>query len=301
MDIINRDFESGFKLESSGYQLGGKPSQPPVLVNRSTVTSREIGETFYQVSLHRVQYGTFKAEKASLITFNVAFDFRGNTRGRFTSATVTASFASISEDALQRPYQETEDDDLEGDGGTKTLSRPHILRIIPRSIYGNPSPQAISKQWDLKVNLGISEPTTGAAAGVTAGFGVGENVSRDARMSIIGSKRGSRGRQDGDDIAVWVLEENSVQRDGIPHSFQVAVVLKWPAQGGVVAFVDVKTKVEFSVSHLLASLRPKKEYPVAFDGKTLRGDGIELDKDFDDATFDWAKAIELPAEYQTKI
>ena len=299
MDIINEDRENSFKLDCGGYQLGSTSSKPASSVDTTTITAKHIGDTFYRVLLDRVQYGTAKGKKACLITFTFEFDFRRNTIGRFKSAQAIVYFKPIADAALKLPYRppedDEEDDDDDDDDELDTQSLPHIIRILPISVYGKPTIVEKEDGWNVQTTLGIGMPVS--ASGVVARNGK-TVMTREERMSIEGYKRGARQRLDGDDVAIWKMHENSALQDGIPLRFQAAVVLRWPATGGIVASVDVKTEVVFSFSHAISRLLAKDEHPIAFDGQTPRGEGIELGKDFEDKDFNWTKAIMLPTEYE---
>jgi hypothetical protein len=64
--------------------------------------------------------------------------------------------------------------------------------------------------------------------------------------------------------------------------------------------VSIEPDVAFSPFEALR-LRQRRNDPIAFDGKTTKGDPVDGGKDFADKAFTWSEVIADPVEYQVRL
>ncbi|KAK0725869.1 hypothetical protein B0H67DRAFT_142262 [Lasiosphaeris hirsuta] len=290
MEDLNQPFETTFELAEGGLQLGKDRPRP---LDRNNIVEREAGHAGFKSTVHRVQYGTCGGQRACLVTFNFAFHWPPSRSRRFRSARITVYFGSEADTQDDSDY-DSDDADIEIDG-----KEPSVVYLAPGLIYGRP--QALheekTRNWELPIS--IQAPGGGPSVGVNLGGSTTANADRHVRMNIRGAKRSSN-YSDIDDIAEWTITENSVQLDGIPPCFQAAVVLRWPAtRDRVMASIVVEPEFDFSLLNLWYTyrLRQRRRDPICFDGKTSKGDAVDIGKDFSDKSFQWSTAVSVPTEY----
>ena len=153
--------------------------------------------------------------------------------------------------SVDRALDRTED--FHGRRLTKTKAvRPKFLRHAPHILYGSVSPETLNWNFSLAGSLGVSQGPVSASlkpkAGVKSSYKVYE------MMEIQGSVRSLRswfGHQydveDGE--LVWTLDENALQKSGLPREFTFVMLLtkgSGPVDtglGDVVLDLDITPKV----------------------------------------------------------
>lgn len=284
MDNLNGFVESDFELDEAVPTLGRHTPLPP---NRTNITQAQARAVSYKAVLHRVQYGTYKSQRACLFTFKFFFNFKPNTRERIVSAEIAIRFRRASDDSSTP----TQDDDEVG---------PHIVQLRPSLFHGVAKVANEVKGWKTDLSVGVQVPGIGPTIAIQPGYQKSIAAEREVRMTISGRTTSSTG-DDLDDTALWTLVENTVQRDGILPRFQAAVVLCWPSTTDrVTANVSIEPEVAFSPLEAFR-LRQRRNDPLAFDGKTAKGDPVDAGKDFADEAFTWSKVIADPVEYQNAM
>ena len=148
---------------------------------------------------------------------------------------------------------------LSRDGGlqphmlTRTKAiRPKFLRHAPHILYGSVSPETLNWNFSLAGSLGVSQGPVSASLNPKAGVKSSYKVYE--MMEIQGSVRSLRswfGHQydveDGE--LVWTLDENALQKSGLPREFTFVMLLtkgSGPVDtglGDVVLDLDIKPKV----------------------------------------------------------
>jgi len=127
-------------------------------------------------------------------------------------------------------------------------SSPRILKHAPELIYGAVSPENLQWNFSLSSSLGVSQaPLT---ATVNPSGGVRSSYKVYDMMSIQGSIRSMRSPlgpeydvEDG--MAVWTLEENLLQRSGLPREFDFVLLVEKPDDvEDIYLTVDVDAVVE---------------------------------------------------------
>jgi hypothetical protein len=289
---VNNDIDNDFTLAEEEPQLGWK--HPPLSPDRTTIAAEQARDTAFRANLGRVQYGTYNGKRACLVTFTFLFYFRGNTRLRFKSARISVRFSRALDARVPEDEDDNDDDDDAQDGDK---DGPHIVQLAPVDVYGAVKTTDEEGTRGLTASLGATLPAAGGPTiSVQPSYQYVTKESRDVRMRIQGFKFSSAD-SDIDDIAVWRLDENTVQRDGILPRFQSAVVLLWPETAVAVA-ANVKVVPEFAFLLNPCKLKQRSDDPILFDGKTPKGDPVDPGMDFGDQSYNWMAVVGVPTEYQ---
>ena len=140
-------------------------------------------------------------------------------------------------------------------------SRPKFLRHAPHLLYGSISPETLNWNFNLAGSLGVSQGP--ASASIQPSYGVKSSYKVYDMMKIQGSVRTLRSWYGHDyDIEdgelVWTLEENSLQKSGLPREFTFVMLLS-KGSGGFEESGDVRLEVEVhpKVTGLLGTSVPK--------------------------------------------
>lgn len=127
-------------------------------------------------------------------------------------------------------------------------SHPRILKHAPELMFGAISPESLQWNFSLSSSLGISQAPVSATLNPTGGMNGSYKVFH--MMSIQGSIRSRRSvlgpEYDVEDgMAVWTLEENMLQRSGLPREFDFVLLVHKPDDvKNIYLTVDVDAEVE---------------------------------------------------------
>lgn len=129
----------------------------------------------------------------------------------------------------------------------KISDGPKFLRHAPHLLYGAISPETLQWNFNLAGSLGVSQ--TPVSASLQPSGGVKSSYKIFEMMKIQGSVRSLRswyGRdydvEDGE--IVWTLEENKLQKSGLPREFTfVMMVHKGAAENNVAFDVEIEPQV----------------------------------------------------------
>ena len=125
-------------------------------------------------------------------------------------------------------------------------SRPRFLRHAPHLLYGSISPETLNWNFNLAGSLGVSQGPVSAS--LTPSYGVKSSYKVYDMMKIQGSVRTLRSWSGHDyDIEdgemVWTLEENKLQKSGLPREFTFVMLLT-KGSGGFEESGDVRLEVD---------------------------------------------------------
>ncbi|KAH0841867.1 hypothetical protein FOPE_06720 [Fonsecaea pedrosoi] len=134
-------------------------------------------------------------------------------------------------------------------------SRPKFLRHAPHLLYGSISPETLDWNFNLAGSLGVSQGP--ASASVKPSYGVKSSYKIYEMMKIQGSVRTLRSWRGSDydydheiedGELVWTLEENRLQKSGLPREFTFVMLLTkgsggFEESGDVRLEIDVRPKV----------------------------------------------------------
>lgn len=125
---------------------------------------------------------------------------------------------------------------------------PRILKHAPELMFGAVSPENLQWNFSLSSSLGVSQAPVSATLNPTGGMNGSYKVFH--MMSIQGSVRSKRSplgpRYDVEDaMAVWTLEENMLQRSGLPREFDFVLLIEKPDDvKNMYLTVDVDAEIE---------------------------------------------------------
>ncbi|KAF1955244.1 hypothetical protein CC80DRAFT_415570 [Byssothecium circinans] len=110
-------------------------------------------------------------------------------------------------------------------------SSPRILKHAPELIYGAVSPENLQWNFSLSSSLGVSHAplaaTLNPSGGVKSSYKIYDMMSIQGSLRSLKSPLGSE--HDVDDAqAVWTLEENLLQRSGLPREFDFVLLVHKP-------------------------------------------------------------------------
>ncbi|KIX09199.1 uncharacterized protein Z518_00278 [Rhinocladiella mackenziei CBS 650.93] len=125
-------------------------------------------------------------------------------------------------------------------------SRPRFLRHAPHLLYGAISPETLNWNFNLAGSLGVSQGP--ANASIKPSYGVKSSYKVYEMMKIQGSVRTLRSWygheydiEDGE--MVWTLEENRLQKSGLPREFTFVMLLT-KGSGGFEETGDVRLEID---------------------------------------------------------
>jgi hypothetical protein len=127
-------------------------------------------------------------------------------------------------------------------------SHPRILKHAPELMFGAVSPENLQWNFSLSSSLGVSQAPVTATLNPTGGMRGSYKVFH--MMSVQGSIRSQRSplgpEYDVEDaMAVWTLEENILQRSGLPREFDFVMLVHKPDEvKNVYLTVDVDAEVD---------------------------------------------------------
>lgn len=204
-------------------------SNARLLVNRACIYERRLpGDAYITAHVQRLQHGYYSspavsdkdADHVDFLAVSFTFHSSHTLSHRFKSATVRAT--------------------IKGARGINSSSgqpkgvphgKPRFLMHAPHLIYGTVSPETMEWTFSLAGSLGISE--TPVSASVIPSGSVNGRYRRYEMMRIQGSARtrkSSRGSEF--DIEAgeifWSLEENNLQRSGLPREFTFVMLIQKP-------------------------------------------------------------------------
>ncbi|MCJ1355909.1 MAG: hypothetical protein MMC33_005902 [Icmadophila ericetorum] len=108
-----------------------------------------------------------------------------------------------------------------------------FLKHAPHLIYGAVSPETLQWTFNLTGSLGISQAPVNASLNPSVGLSESSTIYK--MMKIQGSTRTVKNRYTGqmieDGKVVWTLEENMVQKSGLPREFTFVLLIQRPPRG----------------------------------------------------------------------
>ncbi|KAJ5622869.1 hypothetical protein N7490_011474 [Penicillium lividum] len=204
-------------------------SDPRLFVNRPCVYERRLpGDAYITAHVQRLQHGFYSspsvsdvdAEHVDFLAIGFVFHSPHTLSHRFKSATIRAAIRGSEERATSATYP------LGYPPGN-----PRFLMHAPHLIFGTVSPETMQWTFSLAGSLGISE--TPVSASLIPSRSVSKQFRRYEMMRIQGSARtlkSARGPQfdvEAGEI-VWSLEENNLQRSGLPREFTFVMLIQKP-------------------------------------------------------------------------
>ena len=113
----------------------------------------------------------------------------------------------------------------------RSTSHPRILKHAPELMFGAVSPEDLQWNFSLSSSLGVSQMPVSAslnpAGGMNGSYKVFHMMSIQGSIRSMPSVLGPRYSAE-DAMAVWTLEENILQRSGLPREFDFVLLVHKP-------------------------------------------------------------------------
>lgn len=248
---VDGDGAQGQALENSQTSAASDPfpgyMYPPKLKDRNATDHRLQfnskciyeralpGDAYITCHVDRLQKGYYDSDQIHEDSIDnvrfVALHFvfhAATTVNRFKKATITVSTRK-GQDLSGRLSRQR--NSLHSDAGELKRQRihPSIIRHAPHVLYGSISPESLQWNFNLAGSLGVSQGPASAKVSPSGGYKGSYKIYEMLRIQ--GSSRTYRGNwgpeddvEDGE--VVWTLEENTLQRSGLPREFTFIVLLQ---------------------------------------------------------------------------
>jgi hypothetical protein len=150
-----------------------------------------------------------------------------STINRFTGATIRVSIRN--EPSYLRLNSSVHPSYTDAQVKKHLRQNPSVLRHAPHLLYGTISPETLQWNFNLAGSLGVSQAPLSASLSPSGGLKGSYKLFE--MMKIQGSSRTYKGEYGpGDDVEdgeiVWTLEENRLQKSGLPREFTFIVLLQ---------------------------------------------------------------------------
>ncbi|PYH48211.1 uncharacterized protein BP01DRAFT_354055 [Aspergillus saccharolyticus JOP 1030-1] len=210
---------------------------PRLLINGACIYERHLpGDAYITARVQRLQHGYYSSAAVSNQDVNHV-DFLGLTfvfhspntlSHRFKAATIRASVHGSRESSR-----------ASSGGGRSRNNNPRFLMHAPHLLYGAVSPETMQWNYSLSGSLGFADLPL--IASLSPSGGMNGRYKRYEMMRIQGSvrsRKSPRGRKYDVEAGevVWSLEENTLQRSGLPREFTFAMLIQKPRADSRVHF-----------------------------------------------------------------
>jgi hypothetical protein len=233
------------------------------------------GNAFISAHVNRLQHGYYDSkvlhepplDGVYFVSVHFVFHPQDHRSHRFKAAKI---FVSV-HDGTNAPG-----DARNGwDRNRPSLSTPRILKHAPELLYGAVSPENLQWNFSLSSSLGVSQAPVSASlnpsGGVKSSYRVYDMMTMQGSIRSVVSPLGPAYDIE-DAMAVWTLEENLLQRSGLPREFDFVLLVHKPDDvDKVFLAVDVDAKVESWFGEYpqwynnLAKYQPSQDYELDFD------------------------------------
>lgn len=245
---------------------------PRLLVNRACIYERQLpGDAYITAHVQRLQHGYYsspavsdlEAEHVDFLAVSFVFHSSHTLSHRFKSATIRAGIHGSSGGIGSAPNSQ----------GLAPVN-PRFLMHAPHLIYGTVSPETMEWTFSLAGSLGVSE--TPVSASLIPSGSVNGRYRRYEMMRIQGSVRtlksplGPNFDVEAGEI-LWSLEENNLQRSGLPREFTFVMLIQKPSANSKISLsLDIDPVIDAwwgsypSWALALPSYRPEQRRGVDF-------------------------------------
>ncbi|PLB49449.1 hypothetical protein P170DRAFT_357196 [Aspergillus steynii IBT 23096] len=237
-------------------------ANPRLLTNRACIYERRLpGDAYITAHVQRLQHGFYASSAVSdhdsdhvdFLGINFVFHSPNTMTHRFKAATIRASIHSSRDKSLssapatRKPSRRSS---CSHDHRTPPRPRnPRFLKHAPHLLYGAMSPETLQWNYSLAGSIGVAQLPL--MASLSPSGGMNGRYRRYEMMRIQGSvrslksPRGHKFDVEAGEI-VWTLEENSLQRSGLPREFTFAMLIQKPHADSRVRFsLDIDPVLQF--------------------------------------------------------
>ncbi|KAF2713578.1 hypothetical protein K504DRAFT_369944 [Pleomassaria siparia CBS 279.74] len=187
------------------------------------------GKAFISAHVNRLQHGYYESsalhEKTSdhiyFVSVHFVFHPYDHRAHRFKRANIRVSIHGD-----DHSMEETK-----RDWRKPPRHSPRILQHAPELMYGAVSPENLQWNFSLSSSLGVSQlplsATVNPSGGMTGRYRVFDMMSVQGSLRRLQSPMGAEYDVE-DGMAVWSLEENLLQRSGLPREFDFVMLVHRP-------------------------------------------------------------------------
>ncbi|CAI7653902.1 unnamed protein product [Penicillium glandicola] len=237
-------------------------ANPRLIINRALIYERRLpGDAYITAHVQRLQHGYYSSaavsdEDAEHVDFlALAFTFHSphTTTHRIKSATISVSVRENRDLPSSKLYPYG-----------YPPGNPRFLMHAPHLIYGSVSPETMEWTFSLAGSLGISEMPVSAS--IIPSGSVNGRYKRYEMMRIQGSARTLKnpsGREFDIESGkiVWSMEENNVQRSGLPREFTFVMLIQKPsANSNISLSIDVDPVIDAMIGSYPSLMLKLPEY-----------------------------------------
>ncbi|KAF2476148.1 uncharacterized protein BDR25DRAFT_253845 [Lindgomyces ingoldianus] len=241
--------EPQVRKASTGFFSKPEPNDPNAPERRLQLHQKCIyerllpGNAFVSAHVNRLQHGYYESsaiheptlENIYFVSVHFVFHPYNTREHRFKSAGIRVSVHGDAES-------------LETSWYNNPPSNPRILKHAPELMYGAVSPENLQWNFSLSSSLGVSQAplaaTVNPSGGVHSSYKVYDMMSIQGSLRTLQSPLGPKYDVE-DGMAVWTLQENLLQRSGLPREFDFVMLVYKPNDvKDVFLSVDVDAAVE---------------------------------------------------------
>lgn len=244
---------SAFPSSNAGRVVD--PNAPDVRLDvesRCIYERRLPGEAYITAHVTRLQDGFYDSPSThgdcidNVRFLAVSLVFHPSVTGhRFQAATVTIGLHDDTDQAFTDPVP-----------GHKVLKeprhKPKFLRYAPHVLFGGVSPETLDWNFNLTGSLGVSQAP--ASASISPSGGIKGSYKLYQMMRMQGSSRTLLARhhheydiEDGE--ITWTMEENSLQRSGLPREMTFVTMITKGDVENVVCDIEIRPKIASWFGH----------------------------------------------------
>lgn len=212
------------------YRQDPNLANPHLLVNRDCIYERHLpGGAYITAHAQRLQHGYYSSRELSdrdldnvdFLAIDFVFHCPNAAGHRFKAATIRVSVRGSREMATSVHYPHG-----------LPPGNPRFLMHAPHLMYGAVSPETMQWTFSLAGSLGISEIPFNAnvtpSGSVYSTYRHYEMTKIQGSVRTLKSKRGRAFDTCGGEV-FWSLEENKLQKSGVPRKFTFAVLIQKPS------------------------------------------------------------------------
>lgn len=280
------------EFDPDAGELNGETSQEGYeeATTEIQITKKEFGRCLVTGKLIGVHYATLHREPTALIHFRFSFGFRGRPLFRYKSAQIKVIFARASQE--QKVQQ-------------KPQVQPMIWTRIPRTVYGESIQERVTWKIGVSSSIKIGPP-------LPVQFDVTPTIAREAsfvrgrRMEIHAHTYADQ-KTGPCNVVIWNINENPLRKDGIPHYFSCAVLVKHnnhPFQAEIELKLSAGIKIVTDPRSWGIVGRPwTKDDPLLFNDTTATPSVRDpRQRDFSEfSDDDWRRLVELPEKHEVMM
>lgn len=237
-------------------------ADPRLTLNRALIYERRLpGDAYITGHVQRLQHGYYSNDAVSdedvkhVDFLAIAFTFHSphTTTHRIKSATISVSVHGNRDLSSSKLYPHG-----------YPPGNPRFLMHAPHLIYGSVSPETMEWTFSLAGSLGISEMPVSAS--VIPSGSLNGRYKRYEMMRIQGSARTLKhpaGREFDVQAGkiVWSMEENNVQRSGLPREFTFVMLVQKPSTNSKISLsIDVDPVIDAMIGSYPSLLLKLPEY-----------------------------------------